>query len=236
MTVQTLRRAVSFAYVATEVSSRTTTIAMKYMQAALNNTIAGLYDQNYDQSLAFFRRWFEIAQTHSTIPPDAVLRALQTYRSKSVTANYIHPTGHLILRFASDAESDHILAPYSAGLQSRLCTEILQLFFDTDLGVVSGKCDWSDPYCADVSLVAHCINLGWVEEAVIRNQILQSLISHPTLHNHQVYALVILFQIAGATLAAYGDPTVVDRCFELLKGPRGSSWPRGELIQVSMPL
>jgi len=207
---------------------------MLSVQTILGTTIAGLSDQNYEQSLAFLRLWFEIGQAHSTIPPDAILRALQTYyRRNNFPANLADPTLHLILRFAGDAESDHILAPHSIGLRSRLCAEALQQFFDTGILMVYGQQNWCNFPFADANFIAHCINLGWVEEVVIRNRILQSLISRSTLYNHQVYVLVMLFKTAGATLAAYADPTVVDHCFEILKGPRNSTWPKVELIQVN---
>ena len=132
-----------------------------------------------------------------------------------------HSTAHLIVRFASDAESDRLLAPYSSGLQSRLSTRSLQEFFSVNLMIVGGRGSgrWSD-FCTSANLVAHWANLGYVEEATIRNHILQSLISHPTLRNHQVYGLIILFKLAGATFEAYADPSVLDRCFGLLKNHR----------------
>jgi len=207
---------------------------MENFQAALNQKIAELSDKNYDQTLAFFRLWFEIGQTQSKIPPDAVLCALRTYGSPPFTEhNPTDQTAHLVLRFASDAESDHILAPHSAGLQSRLCAETLRLFFDTDLEIAYTQRRWDHFYDTHVNLLAHYINLGYVGEAVIRDNILQSLISHSTLHCHQISALIALFKIAGATLAAYADPTVVDHCFELLRAPR--TWPKQELIQVNAP-
>ena len=103
-------------------------------------------------------------------------------------------------------------------------------------------------FCADVNLIAHWANLGFVEEAAIHNDILQSLISHPKMWDHQADALLILFKLAGATFETYADPSVVDRCFELLKGhsynlPRPDVYPdhsvnteplrmRSELVQV----
>jgi len=205
---------------------------MIHIQTVLDKTIAGLSDQNYEKSFAFLRLWLGIAHTHSTIPPDAILHALQTYyRTRSLPHNLVDSAAHLILRFAGDAESDHI--PHSTGLRSRLCTEALRVFFDTDLAVMYGGSSWTNSYYADANIIAHCVNLGWVEEAVIRDQILQSLISHPTLSNHQVYTLVILFKTAGATFETYADPTAIDRCFETLKGPRNPLWPREELIQVN---
>jgi len=229
----TVQYSVSFAYVTTEIPPHTAIIAMENIQVTLNKKIAGLSDKNYEQSLAFFRLWFEIAHTHSTISPDAVLGALRTFRTTSFSeSDPINPTAHLILRFAGDAESDHILAPHCVELRRRLCAETLRRFFDTDLGYVyCNRCDW-ERFHADVNLVAHCINSGYVEEAVIRNHILQSLISHPTLLNYQAYALIILFKLAGATFGAYADPSVIDRCFELLVGHYAHVSGKGRLIQV----
>jgi len=96
-----------------------------------------------------------------------------------------------------------------------------------------------DSFCADTNLIAHWANLGYVEEHSIRNHILQSLISHPTLYDHQADALVILFKLAGTTFGAYTDPSVVDRCFELLKdysklnGTNDRDSAERKLIQVS---
>jgi hypothetical protein len=49
--------------------------------------------------------------------------ASPTQESGHVSHKLIHPTAHSILRFASDAESDRILAPHNSGLQRRLCHE-----------------------------------------------------------------------------------------------------------------
>ena len=53
-------------------------------------------------------------------------------------------------------------------------------------------------------------NLGYVEEAAIRDRILQSLISHPKLYGHQADALTTLFKLMGATFEAYADPSVLN--------------------------
>jgi len=90
----------------------------------------------------------------------------------------------------------------------------------------------------DVNLIAHCANLGYIEENTIRSHILQSLISHHKLHDHQANALAALFKIAGATFGAYADPAVIDRCFELLKkhqyrdGVTGSAILRVSAVSV----
>ena len=136
-----------------------------------------------------------------------------------------------------DLESDHVLGPHTSGLRSRLCARSLQEFFRDGVAVVwhnehgSGSVPAGDFY-AEANLVAHCINSGYVEEAVIHNHILQSLISHPKLHDHQADALIILFKLAGATFEAYVDPSVVDRCFELIKGHYSPDSARGRLVRV----
>ena len=196
---------------------------MGEFEMALGSAVSKLSDQNYAQSLAFYRLWFEIGQTYPQIPGDQISDTIWDYRRASsidpLRSKLIHSTAHLIVRFASDAESDDLLAPHSSGLQSRLCARTLREFFTNNLQFArydNASYDTS-AFCADVNLVAHWANLGYVEEAAIHNHILQSLISHPKLHDHQADALVILFKLAGPTFEAYAEPSVVDRCFHLLK-------------------
>jgi len=75
-----------------------------------------------------------------------------------------------------------------------------------------------------------------VEEDAIRNHIIQSLIAHPTLYDHQADALIILFKLAGATFEAYVDPSVVDRCFNLLKDHNYRDPTKKELMEVRVPV
>ena len=193
---------------------------MEVVDGALSLATCQLSNENYAQTLAFYRLWLDIKQTHHhQIPSDRFLEAIWNIRWKSPSmkgGQVIHPTARLILRFASDVESDHLLAPHSPELQSRICARILQEFFNGNLQACCRRVD-EDKTCLDANLVAHWVNLGCVEEAVIRNHILQSLISHPKLYDHQADALVILFKLAGATFGAYADPSVIDRCLELLK-------------------
>ena len=250
----------------------TATIAMEEIQKVLLSTVQRmLSDQNYEHSLAFYRLWFEIGQTYFQIPSDQIFDAIWNNcaaepisiknpweESRSTRDAYIldpktliRPTARLVLRFASDAESDRILAPHSSRLQHRLCTRALREFFDGNLVITTYKQryaknrvmhDINAPYwfCVYTNLVAQWANLGYVEEPAIRNHILQSLISHPTLYDHQADALAILFKLAGATFEAYADPSVVDRCFELLKdynklltGTKNRDSTERKLIQVS---
>jgi len=194
---------------------------MEDIDKVLDVTFGGLSDKNYAESFEFYRLWFDIGHTHHQIPSDRIFDTIWKYRAMNSTINpwagqLIHSGADLILRFASDAESDHVLAPHSSGLQNRLSTRALQEFFGNNIGAVRGR-GWSYETYATTNLIARWANLGYVEEAAIRNHIIQSLISHPTLHDHQAFALITLFKLAGATFEAYVDPSVVDRCFELLK-------------------
>ena len=201
---------------------------MDEIDKALGLAVENLSDENYEQSLAFYRFWFGIGQTYHQIPLDQVFnttwnnRRMGSMKSDLSSGKLIHPTAHLIIRFARDAELDNTLASYSAGLQNHLCARVLQEFFANNLRAARGNTIDSlrADFCTDVNLIAYWANLGYLEEVAIHNHILQSLISHPKLYNHQVYALIILFKLAGATFEAYADPSVVYRCFELLKNRR----------------
>jgi len=261
---------------------------MENIEKALGFAVRGFSDQNYAQSLTFYRFWFDIGQKYyrtpqdgSTvgsvwgagnrhIPSDQTINAIwsnkETHLIVPGEGKLIHPTAHLIARFANDAESDRLLAPHNTGLQNRLCARALREFFSDNLeamidgGVkVHGGHAVEGRFCATTNLIAHYANFGCLEEAAIRNHVLQSLISYPKLYGHQAKALIILFKLAGATFGAYADPSVIDRCFELLKDHSnhnlqnvyklpppsvfGSSLPRGDsydvvkkrLIQVGVP-
>ena len=207
---------------------------MRHIQESLASAVRNLSDQSYEKSLAYVRFWFGIGQTHSQIPSDLIFETIFANRATGPPQYSIHPTAHLILRLVNDAESDPILVPHSPALRSRFCTHILREFFDNDLFVVHISCS-SPPesFYVDANLIAHCANLGYLEEDTIRSHILQSLISHQKLYDHQADALIILFKIAGATFGAYADPAVVDRCFVLLKNHQSRhNLTTGPLIEV----
>ena len=213
---------------------------MRNIQQTLGLTISNLSDQGYEQSLEYFRLWFRIGQKYSENPSDLIFDAIYGYRTEGSWNHYYsrlggYPIGHLIPRFVADVESDPVFVPYSTGLRSRFCAKILEEFFDGDLETVNNGRDWaSRQFYADANLIAHCANLGYIEEDMIRDYILQSLISHKKLHDHQADTLAILFKIAGATFGTYVDPGIVDRCFQLLKNHNYSDKGHGrpELIQV----
>jgi len=230
---------------------------MQTVGEALGLVAGELSDQNYAQSLEFYRFWLGADQTYIQVPSDQIFDAIWNNRVPGSLASpgygqIIHSAAHLISRFARDAESDHILAPYNSELRSRLSTRSLQEFSSNNLMVARYGRDAVGAFYADTNLVAHWANLGFMEEAAIRDHILQSLISRPKLCDHQADALIILLKLAGATFGAYAGSSVVDRCFELLKGhsytpPYGTGWQserernrkylqvKQELVQVRAP-
>ena len=241
------RRTLLFPYVTSKAHNPTATIAMGDVEEALGFAVRDLSDQNYPHSLAFCRLWIDIGQTHLQIPHDKIFDAIwnnrmgNSFHPSGGSGELIHSTAHLLLRLASDVEPDYIPAPQSSGLQNHLCTKSLRGFFTNNLLTVSYKMkgyvnNAPDGFYADVNLIAQLANLGYVEEAVIRNHVLQSLISHPKLYDHQAHALIILFKLAGATFEAYADASVVDRCVELLRNHYGSGTSlRARQTRVRVP-
>ena len=195
----------------------------------LNSVVTKLKDENYAESLVFYRLWFDIGQTYLQITFDHPYYAIWGRREdgsiNSADHKLIHSTADLIVRFIGDidAKPDGAPAPHTSGLPGRLSTRSLREFFSDNLvAVYYREGNFGDGpvgnFYTNANLIARCANLGYVEEATIQNHILQSLISHKRLYDHQADALIILFKLAGATFEAYADPSVVDRCFELLQG------------------
>ena len=212
---------------------------MSEIRERLSLVVKNLSDQNYEQSLAFYRLWLAIGLTHSDITPEQILDDIFRHLSSGAVSykdgKLVHSTAHLIIRFASDAESDSTLAPHTVELQSRLCARILRHFFRVNIaGVAWSQGTWMDSFISNVNFIASWANLGYVEGSAIRNYILQSLISENILRDHQADALITLFKIAGATFDAYADPSVVDRCFELLKDHYNRNSTKGQLVQVRL--
>ena len=165
-------------------NEQTTLLPPRLQGDTLGFMVGKLSDQNYTQSLDFCRFWFDTGRTYIQIPSDQMFDAIWNNRAVGSSIDLDHgqlirSTAHLILRFASDAESDHILAPYSSGLQHRLCTRSLRDFSRDNLMAArygSGTAGYFDFY-AGTNLIAHWANLGCVDMVAIRDHILQSLIS-----------------------------------------------------------
>ena len=215
---------------------------MENLEDILDLLVYKLSDQNYTQSFTVYRFWFDIGQTYCQLPSSQIFGNIWRNITAKSSINprqgrLIHSTAHLAVRFATDAESDGVLADHSFGLRNRLGASSLLQFFSNNLRNIWSKqsgrstVDESE-LCVDANFVAHWANLGHVEEAAIRHRILQSLISYPEFYDHQADALIILFRLAGATFEAYADPSVVDRCFELLKVHYCRDEIKRKLVQV----
>ena len=232
---------------------------MSEIKNSLSSVFNNLSDETYERSLSFYRLWFDIQQTYSELPSDQTSDDIWNHRGsmkvKPEDGELFHPTAHLILRLARDAEADCIIGPHSTSLQSRLCSRTLRNFFENNMKGVRRRDDirgynrnqetgsWyqarldeiegiNRDSAVDSNLIAHWANSGCVTEAAIRNHILQSLVSHPELDGHQADAIIILLKIAGATFETYADPSVVDRCFELLKDHYNRDFKKAQLVQA----
>ena len=207
------------------VRSYPTTTSMSDFRETLCNLLNNLSEKNYDKTFSQYRFWLDLGTAHGHIDPDQVKDDLVTKLvwSTPLKADHeelIHPTAHLFFRFTGDMKADETMFEHISGLHERRCTRAVSWFFKENLTLVNSKNLRQEQalFLTRTNLIARWANLGYVKEAVIRNHILQSLISLPRLHEHQANALIILFTLAGATFRAYTDPLVIDRCFELLNG------------------
>ena len=127
----------------------------------------------------------------------------------------IHPDAESIIRLAEKAESDNLLAPHSSGLRGRFYARTFREFFNGNLRLAGlGYALFYE----DVNLIAHWANLGYLKGAEIHDHILQSLIFHTILYDHQADALIILFKLAGEIFGKYANKSLVADCFGLLEG------------------
>ena len=159
------------------------TTTMSSIEGALGSVIVYLSEENYERSLAQYRFLFELVQTYSQIPSDFIYDTIwEQIKNRQLPSHnnccIFYHTSPLILRFAGDAESDSILASQSAGLRSRLCTSTLREFFDHGLGVLYRGLNAVGGYLLAANLIAHGVNLGYIEETSIRNHTSFSLTPH----------------------------------------------------------
>ena len=212
------------------------------LSETLQNLIKNISEQNYDETLAQYRFWLDLGTVHGHIPQLQVNNdaSLITSLDRSVNegARLIHPTLDLFFRFVGDMENK-IIPPCASDYHKKCCTEAVARCFEQNLSLVKPGVGWQrGPFFVAMNLIARWANLGFVEETVIRNHILQSLTSHPNLHDHQAGALMILFKLAGATFKAYVEPSVFDRSFQLLQGHyrhASASSEKRKLMEVRVP-
>jgi len=207
---------------------------MSNLRETLSTLAKNLSEENYDTSLAQYRFWLDIGTAYGHVNQNQVDGdANQILQSDD--AQLIHPTAHLFFRFIGDME-DHLPSRSASKYHGQSCAAKVAQCFELNLTLVKHGQGWSPStsgkFHTGMNLIGRWANLGFVEEIAIHNHILQSLISHPKLHDHQADALVILFKLAGATFGAYADPFVLDRCFQLLKGHYTHHSTQRKLIQV----
>ena len=209
----------------------------------LRNLVFPLSKENYDRTLSDYRFWMEIGATHGWISDDQLYHDILASMKPAdrSSGQLVDNTSNLLLQFVTDVEHVPALSPYASGVHGRLCHKLLKTFIDSNLDLVAvdiipGSRRDVDKVCkfyADVNFIAHWVNLGYLDIEDIRNCILHSLISQPTVHAHQLNSLGILFKIAGATFAAYVEPSLMDRCCDALRSADLEDiWVATELVKV----
>ena len=208
---------------------------MSNLRKTLRDLVRNLSEENYDRSLAQYRFWLDIGAAHGHINQDQVDSDAWEIQHPKYNASPVHPTAHLCFRFIGDME-DHLISRSASEYHRQSCASSVAWYFEQNLDLVkSGHGYLLGPFLTNINFIARWANLGFVEEAAIRNHILQSLISHPRLYDHQADALIVLFKLAGATFGTYVNPSVVDRCFQHLMGHYGCHSAKGKLIKVRAP-
>ena len=226
----------AIAYITTTaLPSRPPRFPMSNLRETLRDLVRSLSEENYDRSLAQYRFWLNIGAAYGHINQDQVENDAWGIQHLDYGSSPIHPTAHLVFRFIGDME-DHLISRSASEYHRQSCANGVAWHFEQNLALVKNNyCHLWGPFLTQINFIARWANLGFVEEAAIRNHILQSLISHPRLHDHQADALIVLFKLAGATFGTYVDSSVVDRCFQLLMGHYDCHSAKGKLIQVRTP-
>lgn len=191
----------------------------------LEELVSKLSKENYECTLSDYKFWMKIGTTHGCVSEDQLHNdILANLRSDSVyptvkSGTLIHPTSRLLLQFVTDIEGES-----GSSTHARLCRTSLSDFFSDNLKIIRDPTfHGRDRFYTHVNFLAHWANLGYLSLEDVRDNILQSLTFKPTPDLHQLYSLFILLRIAGATFAAYVDPSVMENCFRVLEHPKSAS-------------
>ena len=222
----------SVAYINIQLSA---TISMSNLRETLSDLTKGLSEENYDASLAQYRFWLNVGIAHGHINDQLKVAYDANWITRSDQLEQgkpIHPGVRLFARFLKDLEADGTIPGQVSGLK-RNCADRMDAFFEDNLSLTRSQPNRQqvNSVLTRTNRIASWANLGYMEEVVLRDRVLQSLISSSKFYDHQADALIVLFRLAGATFEAYVDSSVIDRCFELLKSHGG----RGEMVLVSTP-
>ena len=185
----------------------------------LSKLVSRLSEENYEQTLSDYRFWMKIGITHGSIPDNQLHKVIWENTKPELvypsSSQLIHPTTHRLLQFITDVEFNP-----ASPTHVQLCNSSLNGFFadNTDFyfRTYFQDYEWSRFY-ANVNFLAHWVNVGCLNVEDVRDHILQSLTFRPVPSFYQLCSLLILLKIAGATFAAYMDPSVMGRCLHVLK-------------------
>ena len=123
-----------------ETPTFTNRVELPTIEKASNSVVTGLSDENYAESFAFYRVWFDVGQAYHNMTSDQIFRDIRDNKGGSSAGDLVsaltQSNVHLFVRYASDVESDPILSPHCSGLQSRLCTESPREFFGDNMVIV----------------------------------------------------------------------------------------------------
>ena len=224
---------------------------MSTLREVLRGLICSLSEENYNETFAKYRLWLDIGITHDHLNDkdqvaDDIGEILQPNLLRPENGDLIHPAIHLYLRFVGDIEADPTISAQVPKLARSFEAAVDRCFVENvSLANYSDYVEknWYTScieelarrqagFARQINLVACWANLGYVKRVVIRDHILQSLTSLPKLYDHQADAIIILFKIAGATFGTIADPSMVDRCLELLKNHFSDNPSRSRLVQV----
>ena len=193
-----------------------------------------LSEDNYEQTVFDYRFWMKFVAAHGWIRDDRLYDDIQVSIKQDLvypkTKHLIHPTSHLLIRLLTDVGADPVLSTYASSAHDQLCRVSLRDFVDDNLDIMLGRTlyDWElCRFYTNTNFLAHWINLGHLTVEDVRDRILQSLTSKPTVHPHQLNSLMILLKTSGATFAAYVDSSVMERCYDLLKLNKSGIGPVG---------
>lgn len=189
------------------------------ISAFLKELVSNLSEENYEKTLSDYRFWMKIGTTHGCALNNKLQDDILNNRKPDLvyptSSRLIHPTSQRLLQFITDVEQ-HLVSP----THTRLSRSLLNEFFDRNLRLGSQSTIYSSElssFYTNVGFLAHWVNLGYIGVEDVRDNILQSLTFRPVPLDHQLHSLLILLKIAGATFAVYVDPSIMDRCLNVLK-------------------
>ena len=207
----------------------------------LEQLVLGLSEENYDQTLSDYRFWMKIGAAHGWIPShqlsNDIAASTKPHLVDPFRGQLIHSTSHLLLQFITDVGRDPVLSTYASGAHEQRCHRSLSNFLANNLDFIprNNNMSWAElrSFYTNANFLAHWANLGYLDVEDIKYHILQSLTFQPTVHSYQLNSLGIFLKISGATFAAHVDPSVMDRCCDILKSADlGDSYVAAELVKV----